>query len=96
MSNHQCLSPETTYYSWELTSNMICASKEGEDYFPVDQGGPLVTLEAGHYTLIGVYSHSERGHGEYPFNLTSPGIYARVTSQLDWINSQITGYICAP
>ena len=72
---------------------MICASKEGEHYFPVDLGGPLVTLEDDHYTLIGVYSYIYRGYGQW--NLTAPGAYARVTSQLDWIKSHITGYICA-
>jgi len=86
MSSQQC---RTTAYGNEITNNMICASNPGRDSCQGDSGGPLVTDEGSSYTLIGVVSWgngcAQRGY---------PGVYASVTSQLNWIKTSMSGQIC--
>jgi len=87
ITNNQCTS-KYKYGSSEITSAMLCATRGGgKDSCEGDSGGPLVTAKGGsgerpgeNYQLIGVVSW---GIGcalaEYP------GVYARVTSELQWI-----------
>merc|ERR1712042_26714 len=90
MSNSQCTSSSTSYSRWDITDRMICASAPGKDACQGDSGGPLVTRESGgFYTLIGVVSW---GFG--CADARAPGVYARVTSQLSWINSNVRGTTC--
>ena len=63
----------------------------------INIGGPLVTSGTGNgmspgqnYEQIGVVSWGQGcGLGNFP------GVYARVTSQLSWINSNVKGATCS-
>jgi len=73
---------------YKIEESTLCAHTPGHDACQGDSGGPLVTAGPGNngvvpgqnYELIGVVSASYKCD-EYP------GVYARVTDQLEWIKT---------
>lgn len=74
-------------YKGKITPRMICAGYEegGKDSCQGDSGGPLICSNNQNVQLIGVVSFGS-GCAKPKY----PGVYARVTSAREWINS-ITG-----
>merc|ERR1719347_2470074 len=76
--------------TFKIHNSTLCAYTPGKDACTGDSGGPLVTAGPGNngvepgqnYELIGVVSGGE-GCAEWPW----PGVYARVTDQLEWIKT---------
>ena len=89
MSNQDCTN-NYNYTSEEIDDTMLCAVVPGggKDACTGDSGGPLVivtgTGEEERMELVGVTSWG-RGCGKPEF----PGVYSRVTTNLDWILSVI-------
>ena len=70
-----------------VESNMICAGYlgvGGKDACAGDGGGPLVCNHNGNAVIAGITSHGDKCGLPY-----SPGIYARVTSALSWIQENM-------
>ncbi|KAH8248922.1 hypothetical protein KR032_004314 [Drosophila birchii] len=79
ISNQQC---RQTRYKDKIAEVMLCAGlvqQGGKDACQGDSGGPLIVNE-GRYKLAGVVSF---GYGCAQKN--APGVYARVSKFLDWI-----------
>jgi len=90
MSNDQCIEKMPGLIISEF---MICASMPGtnKDACQGDSGGPLISSKGGNgfspggnYELVGVNSW---GYGCG----THPGVFARVTTVLDWIHESVGG-----
>ncbi|XP_072095901.1 hyaluronan-binding protein 2-like isoform X3 [Mobula birostris] len=76
-----------TSYNRVLDASMLCAGnleKGGVDACQGDSGGPLTCLKDGHYEINGVVSW-----GDHCGVKNKPGIYARVTTFLNWIQGII-------
>ena len=75
---------EDDYTGYAISDKMICAGEKGKDSCQGDSGGPLVTYDNGEPVLVGVVSWgigcAYEGY---------PGVYARVSAFVDWINSTI-------
>merc|ERR1711962_1307859 len=89
MSNDKC---QRSFGNIKIHSAMICASNPGRGPCKGDAGGPMVTNVANYLNLIGVISW---GIGcAHP---SKPGVYARVTEELNWIKeTSSSGTSCAP
>ena len=68
-------------YNYEIPSMMLCAGEGGKDSCQGDSGGPLVMRSGDNHILAGVVSW-----GEGCANPNFPGVYARVSSAIDWIS----------
>lgn len=91
MTNNRCKYdyPSTWSSSFLINSDKICAASSKHPTCPGDSGGPMVILEDGAFTLIGVHSSGLRCAQD-----AQPGVYSRVTSYLDWIMMEISGETC--
>ena len=84
MTNNEC----RNYYGSDVKNNMLCAGyKEGKKNICYgDSGGPLVKIDGNKHIQVGVVSFV----GEKCVGKNSPGGYARVSEEIDWMR----GIIC--
>jgi len=73
-----------TAYTGQITPDMICAEAPGKDSCQGDSGGPFVCEHDGEFKVVGVVSWG-RGCAQRGY----PGVYARTSHALDWINGYI-------
>jgi len=87
LSNEDCNSDQYVY-GGAVTDKMMCANVQGggTDSCQGDSGGPLVTPNPDFYELIGVVSW---GYG--CAEADAPGVYARMTTALQWIARTTAG-----
>lgn len=83
VSNEKCAS---SYNKTDdiVTNHMICAGQAGLDACQGDSGGPAICEDHSVKTLCGIISQG-RGCGRPGY----PGIFTRVASYVDWINTTI-------
>ena len=83
ITNSQC----NTAYGGSITSSMLCAGYPnvgGKDACQGDSGGPYVCNNNGKAIITGVVSWGNGcAHADFP------GVYARVTTVLNWIESNM-------
>ncbi|XP_017772424.1 PREDICTED: prostasin [Nicrophorus vespilloides] len=87
LSIEECISwHKTKQIKVELHDDMLCAGYEDgrQDACLGDSGGPLIVLEDGRWTLVGITS-AGFGCGEHH----QPGIYHSVAVTANWIRSEI-------
>ena len=73
-------------YGGGITDSMMCASLPGKDSCQGDSGGPMIVkgVDASADVQVGIVSW-----GTGCADADHPGVYARVSHQLDWIETQI-------
>ncbi|XP_019619701.1 PREDICTED: plasminogen-like [Branchiostoma belcheri] len=84
VSNDKCNNAPALVLAGRITEFMMCAGyydTGGHDTCQGDSGGPLVCPAAGRWILHGVTSW-----GDGCARPQSPGVYARVSSMLDWVH----------
>jgi trypsin len=84
ISNSTC--NQSSWYDGEVLQSMLCAGYAAgqKDACYGDSGGPLFVMENGDTTQIGIVSW---GYG--CAEAKQPGVYAKVSSYINWINNQI-------
>jgi len=99
ISNEKCA--EMYRDKWPITKNMICAAEEngegGKDSCQGDSGGPLIAKRQG-VTVNGKLQYEQVGVVSFGLGCARadrPGIYARVTEQLDFIKKHMQGNTCS-
>ncbi|CAD5125958.1 DgyrCDS14141 [Dimorphilus gyrociliatus] len=70
----------STAYPGQIDESMICAAASGRDTCQGDSGGPMAYNNNGKFEVIGLTSWG-RGCAFEGF----PGVYAKVSTQLQWI-----------
>lgn len=77
------------WYEGKITDNMLCAGyhEGGRDSCQGDSGGPLVCYVDEHWVLNGVVSWGEGCASE-----AKPGLYARVSNFIVWIEQVLARY----
>ena len=97
-TNAQCMEPFTEFPKNQITSNMICAHTKDKSACSYDSGGPLSFFDQAdkHWTLIGVTSFVKRKRdlARSCANNNAASVFARVTAQLKWILSHVSGQTC--
>ena len=92
------MEPFTVFPKNQITSNMICAHAKDKGGCSHDSGGPLAFFEpeGKYWTLIGVASFGKPKSDYYRscINNRAATVFARVTSQLKWILSHVSGQTC--
>jgi len=83
-SNAKCQKAWNTWLFFTITDQMICAEAPDTSLCPGDSGGPLF-LKGRAATQIGVASWDFLNCKSQAW----PGVYARVTSQRQWIDSHV-------
>jgi len=98
MTNEECEQSESNEVGWEynyndqITANMMCAKSDGErDSCQGDSGGPLVIRSDAGDVQVGVVSWGI-GCAHQSF----PGVYARISSQYEWIRTNVCAGSSAP
>lgn len=67
-----------------ITDQMLCAYSEGTDACQGDSGGPLISVDSDlNEVQVGVVSWGAGCASKYP------GVYSRVHTAIDWINSKV-------
>merc|ERR1719330_2343302 len=94
LSNQDC--QNTAYAASEITPDMLCAQGRNAaggitDACQGDSGGPLVCNTGGQWAVYGATSW---GYGCAGANY--PGVWSRVHTALDWIDSVMNGEAPAP
>jgi len=92
MTNTQCCTGNYQYGCSQITDVMMCAASPSKDSCQGDSGGPLVYYQNNvNYVQTGVVSF-----GTGCADAAYPGVYARVTSVMAWIQSVSTtsNYVC--
>ncbi|XP_039282791.1 venom protease [Nilaparvata lugens] len=84
-SNEQCAKDFAKLTRVTIDHSIVCAASPGVDACLGDSGGPLMLPHENRYHLYGVVSY-----GIGCANPIYPGLYARVTEFVDWIESNVS------
>ncbi|XP_037671687.1 chymotrypsinogen B [Choloepus didactylus] len=76
LSNAEC----KNFWGSKIKDTMVCAGASGVSSCMGDSGGPLVCQKDGAWTLVGIVSW-----GSSTCSTSMPGVYARVTELLPWV-----------
>ncbi|CAL8070448.1 unnamed protein product [Orchesella dallaii] len=85
LTTEQC----ATYMPGQVTQNMICTYQPGKDTCQGDSGGSIDLARGGRYYAIGVVSWGIGCARE-----RYPGVYAKTTKYLDWIQTTTNDNFC--